>query len=290
MDPTKGVIDNSTYSTYQICPRKAFYRQMLNLVPIGFTTATSFGSAIHKALEFIHTHRELSLPEQVMGGFTEFCKIYPTQVEDYRTREFGLKIIKAYVTQYQRDSFKIVNKPEQGFAFLLNSTYTLVGRFDCVIEYLDAPGLWVFDHKTTSRMGKDWWEQWRMDTSLDVYILAAQSLLSQPVLGMTINGIGTGKTAHDGPAKSAEHLGRRNYTRSQQRLSEEVDNICRVMDRIVKHSPIDPHDWEQRKCNCSWKYGLCPYMNLCDFGQDQWDSLMGQFKVEVWEPYITEEI
>ena len=285
MNLKDGVIDNSTYELDLLCPRRNYFRNVLNLVPEGRNLHPEFGTGIHEGVGYVHTHRNEPVEQQVLGAIAAFIKSYAEpEGEDHRTRAFGAKVLQAYVAKYQDDSFTIVHTPEQGFAVSLGE-YTLVGRIDLVVRFTDKGGLWLLDHKTTSRMGRQFWEQFRMSSQVSLYTLAANLIFQESILGMFINGIGTAKTHHASPAKSDQYLQRQQFPRSPARLEQTRVNVCRRMDEILKRDFENPDTWPEYERNCVWKYGVCPYVDLCEFGKKAWPELMGSFEENVWNPY-----
>lgn len=284
MNLKDGVIDNSTYELDVLCPRKNYFRNVLNLVPEGRMLPPEFGTGIHCGVSYIHTHREEPLEQQVLGGIGAFIESYAEpEGDDHRTRAYGARVLEAYVAKYQSDTFTIVHTPEQGFAVSLGE-YTLVGRLDLIIQ-LTGKGLWIMDHKTTSRMGKQFWEGFRMSSQVSLYTLAAQLIFDEPILGMIINGIGTAKTHHASPAKSDQYLQRQQFPRTPWRIEQTRVNVCRRMDEIVKRDFEDATTWPEHEKNCVWIYGVCPYLDLCEYGKKAWPELMGSFREDVWNPY-----
>lgn len=285
MNLTTGVIDNSTFTLYQLCPRRCFYRNIMNLRPRGRMWGADFGSGLHEALNYWHTHLDEPEGDRIIHSLEAFNASYdePVDDEDFRTLGHASTIMENYASRYPNDSslFTLYHQPEEGFAVSIGP-YTLVGRIDMMIRFNDS-GVWLLDHKTTSVMGKGFWEEFRLSTQLDAYILAASTIINEPVLGVYINGIGTAKSHVKQPEK---YLLRKQYQRPKWRLQEFITDFIQTMDEVTSLPTNDYRKWKQKKCNCVGKYGPCPFLDLCDYGEELWEGIIANaYVVDPWEPY-----
>ena len=75
----------------------------------------------------------------------------------------------------------------EGGTFLRNIHVVFTGRIDAVLTQGEA--LWVIDHKTSSRGGKEFQEAFFLSSQTRGYTWAAQQLLGTPVSGLIMNAV-----------------------------------------------------------------------------------------------------
>lgn len=276
--------DASKISMYRLCPRKFSYRYEQELVPLAPpSTPMQFGSAIHKALEFIY-HGDPRQKENGLFKFAKvFCDSFPKELEDrFYTQEVGQELLACYLLKWTKEDFTVlaVEQPFHlempGIASLAGFTYA--GRMDLVVR-MDGK-IYPWDHKTTSHFGDHFEKGFKLDVQMTGYIKA--NLASHPgeaAYAAVINAMRPTKTI------SPDCFVRKITTRSPEELVEWEDELrvtveqirmSRATNKWVKHAPTA----------CFTYNRTCEYYNLCTSGESQREAITeSSFERKVWEPW-----
>jgi hypothetical protein len=156
-----------------------YWRAVENLVPLDEGKALSFGRAIHEALNTWYELWDLD------AAIAKFRENYEDSFNDsLRTLETGEKLLRQYAKTYPKEPWEIIAL-ERPFELELPNGLTYCGRFDMVIKWGSL--YMVLDHKTASRMGPTYMQQWRPNLQMRGYCWAAQKLLGVPIHGVLMN-------------------------------------------------------------------------------------------------------
>lgn len=261
------VFDSSALKCFARCPRKFYWRYIRQLVPKHYKPAPlNFGSAIHEAMRIWYAEQDID------GAIEIFHKIWEDRFgDDKRTHEKGEKILKKYAETYPKEPFEIIGEPEMGFTVDLEGN-EYVGRFDLVIEWNGE--MYVLDHKTSSRMGYNYFHRYRPDFQMTGYTWAAEQVFDRPCAGVMINVLYFTKTKID--------FFRDTSPRMPHEKQEFVTYATNRMANIKARNPDRMKDWEQKWVACT-DWGTCQFRELCISAEpERLVPLM--FKVEPWDP------
>jgi len=147
---------------------------------------------------------------------------------------------------------------------------------DLLVEWNDR--LWVVDHKTTSRGGPSYWDQFGPDTQTAGYVYAASLLAGRPVHGAIINRL----LVHKVKKSPDQQFERRPIAYQQWQIDEWYDQQVRTYHEIeVAHEEGFRPRWGQ----CTNKYGRCEMYDVCRTSpQNRQRWLEQNYIVDHWDP------
>lgn len=274
--------DNTMLSYFKTCPRKFYFRMVLNLeLPAdNFDTdyKAQFGVAWHLAMDEWFTNGSVEKMESAF--ITHWLPFDGQDPKGQRTLLTGLELMRMYRARYPQseEPFK-VRHCEIGFSAPLGK-YMYNGRMDKVLEWLYAgyEGLVVMDHKTSTAKG---FLNPKPNSALTGYIWGVMATVNEPVVGAYLDEVYCYKQLV--PSKC---FIRELTVRSEREMEEwELDTLT-WMDAV--NTCNDNKVWPINSDNCR-KFGRdCEYILLCNAGsQDERDALIGtMYKENEWKPYM----
>ena len=274
-------LDNFQIEQFSTCPRKFYYR-----VHKGYTTkhrgaALGFGVTLHEGLREWYTSKNFDLACDAMKAVWQ-----DTVEDDYRTFARAVAVLEEYTRYYDSELLKIVhnddNHPMLEITFQVDTGrgFIYTGIFDGLMtingEYF------VFEHKTTSQLGAQYFRQYKPNGQVTGYMWAASRIFGKPVVSAMINAIGVLKTQ----TKLDRHI----TTRTPEETDEWLDNVCAVHDEIVRCETAD--EWPQRTVNCIGKYGACEFHDICALSspENRARLLDQDYVIEPWDPEHRDKI
>lgn len=144
------------------------------------------------------------------------------------------------------------------------------GRSDMIGVLYDS--LWVTDEKTTSQLGEQWANQWKLDSQMTGYIAAARKHGFNAVAAL-IRGVGLLKTkiSH---AEAQVYRGQWEIDRWWEELHKNLRRMVHAYCNLDFALALDKHS-----CNA---YGGCPFVPFCDSqNPKQWAN---QYRIRRWDP------
>jgi RecB family exonuclease len=259
----------SRVDTFNLCPRKYYYKYELRLAPIEETIdlPIQFGDAIHRALATLYLGTAFDHVQCPCGSFCDYCKARPIQriaaifleyypadpddVRDPRTRIRGLELIAAYVLKWRRDPFRVL-AVEVPFELELTDDLKYVGKMDLLVE---QEGLvYPIDHKTTTRTGYLFDAQFKLSVQITGYVVIASVITGQAVHQAMINGIRV-----SGKIEPDETFFRQTTSRTPEDIIEWEQGI-REIHRLIL-------EFRERGFPKAAPYACVAYNRLCEFYQ-----------------------
>lgn len=277
-----------------VCPRYYFYRRILGWAENDESNHLIFGGAIHRALEVLY--KNLGDWNAVVIGeayiaFLDYYRQYfaedTDQLFETKNPNTALMALSNYTKYYASDAKKYkVAFTEAAGKIHISIADIAHFRLDTVLE--GDGGYWVLEHKTASRFGRMWEEQWELNMQIKMYTHALCSIFDiEKAKGVIVNGIAFQK-------KSIEFLRlpvRTNLSMMDAWLLEVqywVSCMRKDLERLGDHS----QDAQSMDCfhmnteNCT-KYFGCPYHDLCMSWANPLQKInlvpIG-FKVDWWDP------
>jgi len=267
--------DFSEISSYVVCERKWYARHWLNLVPIEMSAAPAFGISMHKAWN-----------EMYKSGWDLDAALAVWNAESFgpdslRTQGLGETILRAYHSEYLTQPLKILHNEIQWFLPITRRgmTFTLHGRIDRIVEYQDR--IWCMDHKTTTRLGATYFEQFNPNMQVAFYTKAGAEYFDD-IAGMIIDAAFVGKQQ-----RFQRDIIKVNPRELDMQFEEGLEWAVRVL-RTEEALKACPEEWRticpramiSEACS-SW--AGCEYRSLCrwDFAQAIIDI---EYKKEPWRP------
>lgn len=283
-------LDNTALSMYMTCPREYYFGMVLHRRAGGLSPALAYGRAWHLALE--HHYRT--------GGQADLVELFVRQkwqdhgaVDDYRTLERVLLDYKRYRERWgadpSREDGKTVGWPVQPMVEVQSNTmsgglvHSYTVKIDRIIE-LNSLG-YVEDHKTTSRLDRNYWTQFELSNQMMGYVFQAQQLApSLRIVGVRIN------VCH--VLKTGTNFERQLFTYTPDQLREWVRNTNYWMQRLN----ADALSWEHLgdgeypvahfgENGCSRKYGMCSYHHACSRSARMRQTILdNEYPLNPWNP------
>lgn len=314
-------LDASKIETLNLCPRKYFYRHISHLVPKGeISTALSFGQAWHQALACWYLGQgalrvtcpcpsmqgcEWCAGNQIPQMLALFLLYYPSDPEDPkdpRTQEMGVRMIKAYLAKWQRESFEVIGaevpfilpfyKPCiicRGMRILANGVpcmhceatgkivdFYYVGKIDLII--LEDGQVKVIDHKTTTRFGMQFEQQFKLSIQFSGYMRAIGEIMGLTVNEGMINAARiTSKIDEDSFLRLSTTRTEADFFEWECEVHEAIASLRRyaAQNFYPKHAPF----------SCSAYNRTCEYYNLCTADQETRQIIIqNAFERVEWNP------
>ena len=164
--------DHSMYHTWIICPRMFYWEYIRGQHPRGPRTALDFGSAWHRGQATLWACWDpVVAAADAISGFVEA----PGDPRSHARLSF---LLTRYLDKYP--------PTEQPYEMLLNeNVFSLEiadgmvwrGRVDKVLQHKGNGNIVIMDHKTTSRFGSSFFEQFFPSWQFSGYLAGAEQLL-----------------------------------------------------------------------------------------------------------------
>ena len=312
-------VDNSMLELLTTCPRALQYNRFMKRIGATAKPSLAFGSAIHLALEHRYkTYRNLqpdvALESEIADVLSKFFSETPQPVDDYRTLNWAMEIVKRYNRTYDLEPFQLLTDPkgevmvELSFALPLFTYLTdrpdilgIIGNSVPVIYTgrIDLPVLWddqlfIGDHKTTSMLGPSFFDKMKMSAQQKGYCWAFEQLTGQDVVGYFINAIrvkepplSLGKEGGRSKTTEAtwwrESFQRERYFLQPGELEEWKANTILLIKEMFYHYQTGVMPMKTAWCH---SYGRCPYFDVCSLPKDDRELMLssGLFTDNKWDP------
>jgi hypothetical protein len=267
--------DYTALSTFLVCRKKYYWRMVRGLVGKRPPLAAEFGRCIHKALDvWYKTHDKKASKEAFSSTFVE------SQDDDKRTQAVGAKLLDLYFEKYENEPFKVIAS-ELEFNVPLLGNISLIGRIDKIIDWEGA--IYVMDHKTTSRLGYEFFYKIKPNMQFDGYIYAARKLGYSACSGIVLDALLVAKGLVV-PAQLSRltPLARDISTRSEQDMKRYVNNVSSILWDLERAYAMDT--WYDNTESCC-DFIECPYRKICKEDEDMHERIIEMdYKVEPWDP------
>jgi ATP-dependent exoDNAse (exonuclease V) beta subunit len=216
-------LDNSSLSDIAACPRRGMYKFLDKRQLKKNRAALFFGGAIHKALEVRDKMMKPLADNEVREAMCSALIEYYEDVDfedDFRSLDYAIKTIDKYNETYKFDPLPPVrlasgelavelpfalpvgdldinatlwvvdpdeNNGQPFFKYIDTLSLIFTGKIDRIVR--DKGSLMLFDHKTSSMGGPNFFNEFYTALQFRGYKHAAEQLMSEPVHGVIINGI-----------------------------------------------------------------------------------------------------
>lgn len=277
-------LDNTAMSAYMACPTEYRLGMLEHRRGKGKSEALAYGSLWHLMLEvhyktggnanMVYAAAEAAWPEMDHGNS-----------EDHRTLERAKIDYKGYVKKWglpKEESGQTVGFPHAPLveisvnAMAGNLIHPYAGKLDRII-LLGGLG-YVEDHKTTSRLDKNYFKQFKLSNQMKGYVYLAKHLFPKlKIVGVRINVLHL--------LKGASNYERHIETFSPAVLDEWADNTnnwMRMIESSTKNNFFPMHFGDN---GCSRKFGMCAYHPVCSASPKIRQKVLDQeFEVNPWNP------
>lgn len=280
--PHVSTADNTVLSWHERCPKLYEYAALRGLrrksaeTGAGESPPLQFGSILHAGLETWYRTHNANMALATVRDYKNFHE-YP---EEYRTRGRALVTIAEYIDWWGQNTLwwgDEVIFTETPFILEDSMGFRYGGRIDLIVDYHGKP--WVVDHKSTSRGGNDWWNQFKISPQMIGYVWAASLLHGEPVAGVIINRLVVNKTkkpAHEQFERRAFYIYPEQVEEWRRAKIEQYHDIGRQLTNGY---------FPMRTRNCVEKFGTCEYHAICTtrHEEDREKQLTALYEEAPWD-------
>jgi hypothetical protein len=282
-------LDNTAMTGYKTCPREFMFGMIQHRRGEGRSPALVFGDVWHTIMK-VH-YRTGGDKNRVINAAINGWKGHDSP-DDYRTLERALRDYEDYRNKFGlHECSQTVGFPEEPMieistnALGLGLLHPWAGKLD---RFYSDGGVFIEDHKTTSRLDKNYFKQYQLSNQMKGYQFLGQLLMpSERVLGVRIN------LSHVLTKKTEFH--RQLFTYSPAIISEWVSNENIWMQRLANDYKLlaegDPSAFPGHYGDngCSRKFGMCPYHPVCTQDPTQRQRVLERdYPVNIWNPLEAE--
>ncbi len=294
--PFPDVIDSTILGTFRSCPQKAFRQYLQHWKPgtesIHLVAGGAFATGLEVARKAFYSDGKSADDAQGLGLEALLRKYGNHEFLDSESPKSWQRMAGAleyYFTQYplgadgaRPHKFGDTHGIEFSFAEPLDTLHPVTGdplvyagRADMVADAFG--GLFLFDEKTTSRLGKTWLNQWDHRSQFTSYCWGLRGAGFRPT-GIVVRGVSILKDKYE-TAQAITY-----------RADWEVDRwkaqVERDLARMIECWRTGYWDWNlDHACN---EYSGCAFTRPCKSPDpDKWLEM--EFTRRVWNPLTREE-
>lgn len=298
------VIDSTILAAFTACPLKAYREYFLNLSSPKISIHLHAGGAFAKAVEVIRRSRweqDLSLKECMQAGFDAFEEKWG----DYQTPEFGsgknktftrmFQAVEFYFEQYPLDTDPIrpyifpdgksgvefsfgvpieLRHPDTGDPIIFAGRTDLLGYYNKLCA--------IIDEKTTTQLGDNWINSWKMRGQFFGYVWAARQF-DVPVTAAVIRGVAILKTKFSKLQVIETGYSDFMVERWHRNMLNRIRFMILLYEQQKKFDMPPEEVWPMNFGDACASYGGCSQRDLCtspdptiwygDFGARNWNPL-----------------
>lgn len=182
----KAVITNSAMRLYRRCPKEYEHRIVNELVPLNADTeALLFGSLVHDMMEA--RLKGESFEAKPKDDFEAERLVRATASVNAFFNKYPLEASKFKVLATEREFRIPLRNPDSNG---VSHTFVKGGKIDAILEHKDTGGIWLNEHKTSSRVDENYFLKLPMDMQICGYSNALQQEFGKQVEGVLYNVIG----------------------------------------------------------------------------------------------------
>lgn len=299
-------IDNTNKELFETCARAAEYYSIQRRERAGSKAALDFGGVIHEAL----VPRKLVMSGESTATFTEwtqqqqqiiidFYANNPVGMDEWRTPDRAIEAICLYNKTYpiEAEPFKMIAgtvempfkiklgeadldttvQTHTGPVFIKKVIIYWTGKMDGLVDY---GSILVLDHKTTSVIGQQYYDDFVLSSQMHGYVWSARKL-GHDAKGLLLDVLGLRKPSKSGTPNEFQ---RQRYFYTDEHLAEwEKDTFTLIVDFLEhwcrSYFPKSPK-W------CHGKYGKCQYWDVCTSLPEQRQGVLDSelYQPVTWSP------
>jgi hypothetical protein len=273
--------DYTMLSNFLTCRRKYYYRIVQSIVSKKPPTAAEFGRCIHLALDEWFKSHDMEKGKQIFRNV-----FVPDPEDEKRTVPVAMKLLDLYAEKYEYEGFKVLASektfiiPFAGLKGDIGERY-LIGRIDKIIDWDGV--IYVMDHKTTSRLGAEFFYKIKPNMQFDGYILGARSLGYPTCSGAVMDALLVAKGLLTSSQLSRlTPLARDISTRTEEELLEYMwDTVDTLHDMRICY---ETGRWHRNTESCC-DFIECPYRRICKEEEGIRKNIIeSDFMLSPWDP------
>ena len=200
----------------------------------------------------------------------EFKEFFPTSMDcEKRTQELGVKLIKGYVERYPKESEPVKYVWLDQELWVDMPTLKDVKLHIIIDGYgLNGEEAWVVDCKTTSRLGADYFEQYKLSNQVTCYMWGVEQIIKKPLAGLLIDAVGCKKKV------DADSFLRQDFYKTKEQLEygmRQVELKVKEMMDFTYANWKNPEAFtmEMTGTACKAFNKLCGFHEACEFNDKE---------------------
>lgn len=287
-------INSSSLSLLQTCARKSFYSLKEGWKSKAGSPPLIFGSAVHKALEVFYSHpkSERTLPDNFIENAVGMAQRQPAPNSHFlyeaiasflkeaetlqglserepRSLVSGCWMLTHYFTTYLHDAYVIYSDASGPFtertaeAVLYEDgglKIIVFGTIDFILRNEVTGELLPGDHKTTSRMGADFFNRIKPNHQYTGYLYLANKALGMTCENFLVNGLGV-KAKPVTPRGGPPTFSRQITNRSGEDFLEFKDAVYWAVTSYLEWSRTNI--WPIGSVDACSSWGGCQFLEVC---------------------------
>jgi len=269
-------VDYTMLSTFLRCRKRYYWRIVRGIVGRAPQTAPEFGRCIHKALDnWFKFHNKEQATLEFLTSFKE------NPADEKRTNAVAKKLLDLYFEKYDHEGFKVLQSEIPFTVPIPDTDKALMGRIDKIIEWDGA--VYVMDHKTTSRLGYEFFYKIKPNMQFDGYIWAARQLGYPTCSGILLDAllVAKGLTIPSQLAR-LQPLARDLSVRTDDDLKRYITNVKSIIEDMYICYQTD--DWYENTESCC-DFIECPYRKICKEDPEIHERIIEMdYQIERWDP------
>lgn len=256
-------VSPSMLSLWLMCKRKWWLRYVAGQFRNDTDDQRSSGNAIHKFLQTYYSDFGYFLtPEE----HVELLKDdFPQTEESEKIQQAHVvNVVKAYMKRYpiETEPFEVLETEQEVRVLLPSSSIFLNVKIDMTCGWMN--GLWCVDHKSSSRLGDSYFDQFRNHWQTYCYPYAISKLTGRQCEGILYNAIGLKQKI------DADSFLRKDFCKTQ----GQIDYFMRVFTTIATEmiEYVSKHYLDCEKFfmvttpgGCRSYNKNCPALDYCEF-------------------------
>lgn len=303
-------LDNTAMQAYMACPREYYFGMVLHRRGDGKRSpALAFGGVVHKILECHYKGMPEEMIELIAKAWWE--KNGHDDPDDHRTFARAWLDYERYRKHWglrpELEQGRTIGYPDEPMVEIATDSmgagliHPYAGKIDRIIELGDQ--IYVEDHKTTSRLDKNYFSSYELSQQMMGYTYLAQQLVpSLKIVGVRVNVIHI--------LKDTTKFERQIFTWTREQMAEWIENTNAWMKRLNRDMeywieiygdgdnpdqsmiPQPRLPWpiaHYGENGCSRKYGLCQYHRVCSVAAPFRHRALEELPVNPWNPLETED-
>jgi len=267
----KRGVSPSMVKLWLLC-RRRWYNNYIRGLKADAGVYANFGIAYHN---FLNTWcAPNGMKPKLEDMLKRFKLDFPEEMSnDKRNQAHGLKLVKAYMDRYPRDTepFNVlfvemdreatISVPIEGMSVNLHI------KPDMGVLDKHTNGLYLLDNKTTSRLGASYFRKFKNDYQIYVYIKGMSVHLKRRIEGVIINGIGT-KAKID-----KDSFLRDTIEKSDDQIEYHMVQFAKVANEMVEYvrknwENVEKFHLSSADFACTAYNVECPYLDMCQFNDN----------------------
>lgn len=279
------VFDSSSLKDFVDCPSLFYLRHILGLKRVYRDPAEDakmdYGTVWHRMQERWHTTG--NIVEAVAAVEPWPTSIMAETDKNGKSKQRIVKSMFEYAEKFKDDKYEFEDLRSEQYFDIYDEECNLrwCGILDRIRRRLRNKKTILWDFKTTSAMGDNYFDMHEFSFQLPGYVWAAQHMGDDSITEITLDVMYTLKTKLE--------FYRRSFRYEAPRLNEWRDNVKLIVERLnylLDNHLYDPEAWHKNWNQCT-RYGRCQFADV-HFNIPSGDSrlliLQNDYVEDRWEP------